>query len=120
MFSLIGIKVSRLLKSICTIKNYSCDLGAVIGFISKQECQRQLLASPPGTFMLRFSDSKLGAISTAYCVMENGKKEVCHLEPDTVKLLQVRSLADMIKDFANLTYLYPNKPKHEVFSKYYT
>lgn len=78
------------------------------------------MASPPGTFMLRFSDSKLGAISTAYCVMENGKKEVCHLEPDTVKLLQVRSLADMIKDFANLTYLYPNKPKHEVFSKYYS
>lgn len=94
--------------------------GAITGFIGKGECQRQLLESNPGTFMLRFSDSKLGGISTAYNSKVDGHMDVCHLEPDTIKLLQVRSLADTIKDFNHLTYLYPDKSKHEVFSKYYS
>ena len=100
--------------------------NAVIGFISKIDCQKKLLASQPGTFMLRFSDSKLGSISTAYYIerydqnLSQTIKEICHLEPDNVKLLQVRSLADTVKDFDNLQFLYPNVPKNEVFSKYYT
>ena len=40
--------------------------------------------------MLRYSDSKLGGISTAYAAAdENGVVEVKHLEPDTLKILQV-------------------------------
>ena len=61
------------------------------GFISKSECQSLLLSKGPGTFMLRFSDSKLGGISTAYAARnEDGSIEVKHLEPDTLKILQVR------------------------------
>ena len=40
--------------------------------------------------MLRFSDSKLGGISTAYADQnEDGIVDVKHLEPDTLKILQV-------------------------------
>ena len=34
--------------------------------------------------------------------------------------LKVRSLADMVKDFSQLRNLYPDRPKHECFSKFYT
>lgn len=71
--------------------------------------------------MLRYSDSKLGGISTAYAAAdENGVVEVKHLEPDTLKILQVRSLADMVKDFSQLHRVFPDRPKHECFSKFYT
>ena len=41
--------------------------------------------------MLRFSDSKLGGISTAYAAKsEDGTVDVKHLEPDTLKILQVK------------------------------
>lgn len=76
--------------------------AAIVGFIGKQECQRQLMSCDAGTFMMRFSDSKLGGISIAYYIIKDGRKEIAHLEPDTIKILQVRSLADMIKDFDNL------------------
>ena len=40
--------------------------------------------------MLRFSDSKLGGISTAYAAQnDDGTVDVKHLEPDTLKILQV-------------------------------
>ena len=40
--------------------------------------------------MLRYSDSKLGGISTAYAARnDDGSVEVKHLEPDTLKILQV-------------------------------
>lgn len=95
--------------------------ATIEGFISKQECQQLLLQKGPGTFMLRFSDSKLGGISTAYAGQnEDGTIDVKHLEPDTLKILQVRSLADMVKDFAQLHKLFPDRPKHECFSKFYT
>ena len=42
--------------------------------------------------MLRFSDSKLGGISTAYAAKsEDGTVDVKHLEPDTLKILQVKN-----------------------------
>ncbi|CAG5081753.1 Oidioi.mRNA.OKI2018_I69.PAR.g9953.t1.cds [Oikopleura dioica] len=91
------------------------------GFISKSECQSLLLSKGPGTFMLRFSDSKLGGISTAYVAKnDDGSIEVKHLEPDSLKILQVRSLADMVKDFSQLVKLFPDRPKHDAFSKFYT
>lgn len=95
--------------------------ATIEGFISKQECQQLLLQKGAGTFMLRFSDSKLGGISTAYASQnDDGTVDVKHLEPDTLKILQVRSLADMVKDFAQLSKLFPDRPKHECFSKFYT
>ena len=35
-------------------------------------------------------------------------------------IFKVRSLADMVKDFAQLHKLFPDRPKHECFSKFYT
>ena len=64
--------------------------ATIEGFISKQECQQLLIQKGPGTFMLRFSDSKLGGISTAYAAQnDDGTVDVKHLEPDTLKILQV-------------------------------
>lgn len=34
--------------------------GLIIGFISKRQAEEILLKCPPGTFLLRFSDSELG------------------------------------------------------------
>lgn len=34
--------------------------GLIIGFISKRQAEEKLLKCPPGTFLLRFSDSELG------------------------------------------------------------
>ena len=68
------------------------NAATIEGFISKQECQQLLIQKGPGTFMLRFSDSKLGGISTAYAAQnEDGTVDVKHLEPDTLKILQVNS-----------------------------
>ncbi|KAG4070406.1 hypothetical protein HA402_006548 [Bradysia odoriphaga] len=43
--------------------------GSLIGFISKRETERKLLQCPPGTFLLRFSDSQLDCIKDLHqCV----------------------------------------------------
>lgn len=34
--------------------------GLIIGFINKRQAEEKLLKCPPGTFLLRFSDSELG------------------------------------------------------------
>lgn len=34
--------------------------GLIIGFINKRQAEEMLLKCPPGTFLLRFSDSELG------------------------------------------------------------
>lgn len=36
--------------------------GLIIGFINKREAVEKLLQCPPGTFLLRFSDSELGKV----------------------------------------------------------
>lgn len=40
--------------------------------------------------------------------------------PYTTKDFTIRSLADRISDLNHLLFLYPDRPKDEVFSKYYT
>lgn len=45
---------------------------------------------------------------------------VWNLMPYTTKDFSIRSLADRISDLNHLLFLYPDKPKDEVFSKYYT
>ena len=44
-----------------------------MGFVSKRTAQDLLLAAPPGTFLLRFSDSELGGISIVYNTIEPGR-----------------------------------------------
>uniref|UniRef100_H2Z5N2 STAT transcription factor protein interaction domain-containing protein n=1 Tax=Ciona savignyi TaxID=51511 RepID=H2Z5N2_CIOSA len=98
------------------------NLRYITGFIGKTECQNFLLTCPLGAFMFRFSDSQLGAISIScytYCE-KNQRNEVGHLEPDTIKKLQTRSLPDMVKDLDYLLYLGADIPKHQAFGPYYT
>uniref|UniRef100_A0A3P9KG81 Signal transducer and activator of transcription n=2 Tax=Oryzias latipes TaxID=8090 RepID=A0A3P9KG81_ORYLA len=97
--------------------------GAILGFVNKQQAQDMLMSKPNGTFLLRFSDSEIGGITIAW-VAENpnkaGERMVWNLMPYTTKDFSIRSLADRISDLNHLLFLYPDKPKDEVFSKYYT
>ncbi|KAJ3600619.1 hypothetical protein NHX12_031599, partial [Muraenolepis orangiensis] len=45
---------------------------------------------------------------------------VWNLMPYTTKDFSIRSLADRISDLNHLLFLYPDRPKDEVFSKYYS
>uniref|UniRef100_H2MH80 Signal transducer and activator of transcription n=1 Tax=Oryzias latipes TaxID=8090 RepID=H2MH80_ORYLA len=97
--------------------------GAILGFVNKQQAQDMLMSKPNGTFLLRFSDSEIGGITIAW-VAENpnkqGERLVWNLLPYTTKDFSIRSLADRISDLNHLVYLYPDRPKDEVFAKYYT
>ncbi|KAH9498194.1 Signal transducer and activator of transcription 5B [Bulinus truncatus] len=90
---------------------------AIIGFVSKNQAQDWLSNKPMGTFLLRFSDSEIGGITIAWT---GERQEVWNLAPFTSKDFHIRGLADRIKDLNSLVYLFPNKPKDSVFSKYYT
>ncbi|XP_050360044.1 signal transducer and activator of transcription 5B isoform X1 [Nymphalis io] len=93
-----------------------CD-RLIMGFIQKKQAEEMLAKCPPGTFLLRFSDSELGGITIAWVGEAN---EVFSLQPFTSRDLMLRSLADRILDLAQLQFLYPNVAKDDVFSKYYT
>ncbi|XP_043910654.1 signal transducer and activator of transcription 5B-like isoform X2 [Protopterus annectens] len=97
--------------------------GAILGFVNKQQAQDMLLSKPNGTFLLRFSDSEIGGVTIAW-VADNtnkaGERLVWNLMPYTTKDFSIRSLADRISDLNHLLYLYPDRPKDDVFSKYYT
>uniref|UniRef100_A0A8C5AFM2 Signal transducer and activator of transcription n=1 Tax=Gadus morhua TaxID=8049 RepID=A0A8C5AFM2_GADMO len=92
--------------------------GAIMGFVNKQQAQDMLLSKPNGTFLLRFSDSEIGGITIAW-VAENpnktGERLVWNLLPYTTKDFSIRSLADRISDLNHLLFLYPDRPKDEVF-----
>lgn len=49
-----------------------------------------------------------------------GERMVWNLMPYTTKDFTIRSLADRISDLNHLLFLYPDRPKDDVFSKYYT
>jgi hypothetical protein len=66
-----------------------------MGFVGKNRAQDMLLERPPGTFLLRFSDSELGGISVAWMSLDqDGHRKVWHLQPWFAKDLVIRSLAD--------------------------
>ncbi|XP_059047347.1 signal transducer and activator of transcription 5B [Achroia grisella] len=94
-----------------------CD-RLIMGFIQKKQAEDMLSKCPPGTFLLRFSDSELGGITIAWVGDNNG--EVFSLQPFTARDLGLRSLADRVLDLPQLQFLYPNIAKDDVFSKYYT
>nr|AMA10951.1 signal transducer and activator of transcription 6 [Acanthogobius hasta] len=91
----------------------------IFGFIGKQHLHVILKDRPGGTFLLRFSDSEIGAITIAYvAVSENGVAKVQNIMPFSKKDLEISGLGNRIIDINYLTYLYPNIPKN-VFKKYY-
>ena len=78
----------------------------VEGFIDRQKAEKMVVQRPPGTFLLRFSDSQLGGVSI-----------VCNKEGQGVSYapfsdLHVRNIADSIFD-SELTFLYPGTPVQE-------
>ncbi|KAG6462568.1 hypothetical protein O3G_MSEX013341 [Manduca sexta] len=93
-----------------------CD-HLIMGFIQKKQAEDMLSKCPPGTFLLRFSDSELGGITIAWTGEGN---EVFSLQPFTSRDLMLRPLADRVFDLTQLQFLYPNLPKDDMFSKYYT
>ncbi|XP_017286403.1 signal transducer and activator of transcription 6 isoform X2 [Kryptolebias marmoratus] len=95
--------------------------GLIFGFIGKQHLHFILRDSPNGTFLLRFSDSEIGGITIAYvCASENGGRQVQNIQPFTKRDLEIRCLGDRIRDINEITHLYPNYPKHDVFKKHYS
>jgi len=119
------------------------------GFVGKKGCVDLLLGSesteptPPGTFLLRYSETELGGITIAWVSNsadasknptleskvqishkavsnDSNPNVVMHLQPFLSNDLKTRSLADRIRDLKDLVYLYPNIPKDEAFGPYYT
>lgn len=41
--------------------------------MSRQQAHQQLLEKPPGTFLIRFSDGGLGAVTIAWCCEKHGQ-----------------------------------------------
>jgi len=93
--------------------------GFVMGFVSKQAAEGLLLGRPNGTFLLRFSDSELGGVTIAYVRQPDQYQSpiVFMVAPFTTRDLSQRSMADVIFDLPDLTYLFPETPK-EAFRQF--
>ncbi|XP_019748261.1 signal transducer and activator of transcription 6 isoform X1 [Hippocampus comes] len=104
------------------LRTYWSD-GLIFGFIGKQHLHLILKERPNGTFLLRFSDSEIGGITIAYVAaseMGEHKQIIKNIQPFTKRDLDIRSLGDRIRDINEITSLYPDFPKHDVFKKYYS
>lgn len=108
-------KIMKLIKE-RLLEPWNADL--IEGFISKAATTEKLQSRPPGTFLLRFSDSIIGAITISYV---NEYHQVDHILPWTSKDLQNRCLADRIRDLEALKRLYPHEvPKSQLFDRFGT
>lgn len=97
--------------------------GSIHGFLDKVDAQKLLMSCPGGTFLIRFSEGDPGGISVAWVadgdIMLNQERQMLSLTPWNKHDLGIRSLADRLHDLSQLITLCPNKPKNEVFGKYY-
>ncbi|OCT61990.1 hypothetical protein XELAEV_18043074mg [Xenopus laevis] len=115
------------------VKKYMLALwneGYIIGFISKERERALLSPKPPGTFLLRFSESsKEGGITFTWVEKDiSGKTQIQSVEPYTKQQLNSMSFAEIIMGYkimdatnilvSPLVYLYPDIPKEEAFGKY--
>uniref|UniRef100_A0A8C6KK28 Signal transducer and activator of transcription n=1 Tax=Nothobranchius furzeri TaxID=105023 RepID=A0A8C6KK28_NOTFU len=114
------------------VKKYILALwneGYIMGFISKERERAILSPKPPGTFLLRFSESsKEGGITFTWVEKDIGKTQIQSVEPYTKQQLSNMSFADIIMGYkimdatnilvSPLVYLYPEIPKEEAFGKY--
>ncbi|XP_044936641.1 signal transducer and activator of transcription 5B isoform X2 [Mustela putorius furo] len=93
--------------------------GAILGFVNKQQAHDLLINKPDGTFLLRFSDSEIGGITIAW-KFDSQERMFWNLMPFTTRDFSIRSLADRLGDLNYLIYVFPDRPKDEVYSRYYT
>lgn len=71
------------------------------------------------------SGAELGATSgfgrhRGPCSFLPAERMFWNLMPFTTRDFSIRSLADRLGDLSYLIYVFPDRPKDEVFSKYYT
>lgn len=52
--------------------------------------------------------------------LTDGGQMIQNIKPFTKRDLEIRCLGDRIRDLTNITYLYPEFPKNDVFKKFYT
>lgn len=71
--------------------------GKIIGFISRSNVYEALRNAPDGTFLMRFSESVLGAITLSV----KCRGQITMIQPWTAKDLSVRSLDLIIQDLHN-------------------
>ncbi|XP_025773219.1 signal transducer and activator of transcription 3 [Puma concolor] len=115
------------------VKKYILALwneGYIMGFISKERERAILSTKPPGTFLLRFSESsKEGGVTFTWVEKDiSGKTQIQSVEPYTKQQLNNMSFAEIIMGYkimdatnilvSPLVYLYPDIPKEEAFGKY--
>nr|DAA79948.1 TPA_inf: signal transducer and activator of transcription B [Anopheles minimus] len=92
--------------------------GGIFGFIDRKQAEIHLSHCTPGTFLMRFSDTVLGGITITFVHKGNNDQlKILHIEPFTAKDLTLRTLADRILDYDELSVLYPYIPKHTVFQR---
>ncbi|XP_055306025.1 uncharacterized protein LOC129570447 [Sitodiplosis mosellana] len=95
--------------------------GLVTGFISRPHTEERLTNCPPGTFLLRFTDTFLGGISVAYVELQpDGKPRVAHQQPFINEDFRTNLIGDLIVKTKACTHLYPDIPKEQAFERYCT
>uniref|UniRef100_A0A674D2M5 Signal transducer and activator of transcription n=1 Tax=Salmo trutta TaxID=8032 RepID=A0A674D2M5_SALTR len=113
------------------VKKYILALwneGYILGFISKERERAILSPKPPGTFLLRFSESsKEGGITFTWVEKDISGKRTS-VEPYTKQQLNSMSFAEIIMGYkimdatnilvSPLVYLFPEIPKEDAFGKY--
>lgn len=89
-------------------------------FMTRQKAHMKLLEKPPGTFLIRFSEGEIGAVTIAWCTERNGPKEILNLQPWSARDFAIRGLADRIFDLPELTHLFPDIHKEVAFGLFRT
>jgi hypothetical protein len=87
----------------------------IFGFVSKKRAEELLSQKCDGTFLLRFSESKLNGVSVSYKL--DGK--FGHLNPFTPNRKSLtKKIVDKLKTYPQLKFIYPNVPKDTALAKY--
>ncbi|ETW08697.1 hypothetical protein H310_01224 [Aphanomyces invadans] len=97
------------------------------GFISKSSCQNMLRPCVPGTFLLRFSETKPSCLVVVF-VTAAGRVEMVPIEykhssprqfevylHDSMSIVSFPTLHELVLNVHVLKYIYPHTPKHDVF-----
>ncbi|CAO1437199.1 unnamed protein product [Diamesa serratosioi] len=77
--------------------------GYILGYISKQSAEELLKRYGPGTFILRFSESQLGALSIIW--MDEDRQIYNQIPTSSEDIPKSTSLANIIENFEKLKYL---------------
>ncbi|RHY20475.1 hypothetical protein DYB36_008398, partial [Aphanomyces astaci] len=97
------------------------------GFISKSSCVNMLSPCVPGTFLLRFSETKASCVVVVF-VTSGGRVEMVPVEykhtvprrfevylQDSGAIVSFSTLPELVLNVHVLKFVYPHTPKHNVF-----